>query len=192
MFKRLWASKSKKQWGDNSQQIQMAPSVEANESLTSLDLTTPYSQSSEDYPTWSESSPTRKRLFQEFNATDINASSQSRTNWNANWERQTCNDEHPLIDPDDICTGVGIEMNEESFNLDFHNNLDNITTSGWKEFPECKVHVKTRHADFDMKQSLGVEATMVQCSVRKNLNIDEHSQPTNKQLFQFSGVKRVL
>jgi hypothetical protein len=84
-------------------------------------------------------------------------------------------------------------MNEETFNLDFHNNLDNITTSGWNEFPESKAHVKTRNADLDMKQSLGVEATMVQCSIRKNLNIDEHSQPTIKQLFQFFwGEKSAL
>jgi hypothetical protein len=193
MFKRLWASKSRKRGYDDSQQIQPAPSVEANESLTSFDLTTPYSQSSEDCPTWSESSPTRKRLFQEFNATDLNEASQSRTNWNTNWDGEACNDEHPLIDPDDMCTGVGLGMNEETFNLDFHNNLDNITTSGWKEFPESKVHVKTRNADLDMKQSLGVEATMVQCSVRKNLNIDEHSQPTIKHLFQFFwGEKSAL
>ena len=184
MFKSLWASKSRKRgYDDDAQPIQPVTTVEVNASLTSFDLTTPYS--SEDYPPWNGSSPPRKRLFQEFNTTDLNASSQSRTNWNVNWGGQACNDEHPIIDPDDICTGVGLGTNDETFNLGFHNNLDNIATSGWKELPESQVHVKTRNADLDMKQSLGVEATMVQCSVRKTLNIDVHRQPTSKELFQF-------
>ena len=161
MFKRLWASNSRKQGCDDFQQIQPATSAEANESLTSFDLTTLYSQSSEDYPSWSESSSTRKRLFQEFNATDLNESSQSRSNWNTNWEGQAYNDEHSPIDPDDMCPGSGLGTNEEKFNLDFYNNLDNITTSGWKEFPKNKIHVKTRQTDIEMKQSLGVEAIMV-------------------------------
>ena len=96
-----------------------------------------------------------------YNATDLNESSKFRTNLSANWEGQACNDKHPLIDPDNICSGVGLETNEKTFNIGFHKNLDNITTSGWKEFPKNKIHVKTRQTDIEMKQSLGVEAIMV-------------------------------
>ena len=100
IFKRLWTTKSRKRGYDDSQQVQPATSVEANESLTSTDLTTRYSQSSKDCASWSDSSSTRKRLFQEFNATNSIESLQSRTNWNASWEDQACNSKHLLIDPD--------------------------------------------------------------------------------------------
>ena len=190
MLKRLWTSRSRKRGYDASQELPTSNTEEVDESSSYFDLTTPYSQESEDYQPWSESSPPRKRLFQEFNLTDQNALSQSRPNWNTNIEGQVHNDEYSVFDPDDICTGVGVEMSEESFNFDFHNNLDNINTSGWKEFPESTVHVKTRHADLNMKESLGVEVNMVQCSVRRNLNIDENGLPTSKNLFQFFWGER--
>ena len=190
MFKRLWTSKSRKRGYDASQQLPTSTTEEVDVSSSHFDLTTPYSQESEGYQPWSETSHPRKRLFQEFDSTDQNALSQSRPNWNTNMEEQVHNDEYSIFDPDDNCTGVGLETSEESFNFDFHNNLDNINTSGWKEFPESTVHVKTRHADSDMKESLGVEVKMVQCSVRRNLNIDENRHPTSKNLFQFFWGER--